>query len=210
MHCSKSKNPVNLLASCDGRILANGLQWLNAPPEWEFTEEGLTIVPNASSDFFRPYDRPPKDNCCLLYAEVRGDFTAVAQVTAQLVAFGDAAALTVRSKETQWAKLCLERSPIGEVSIVSVVTDPWSDDCNSELVTSCDSYLRLTRKGDLFGMHYSLDGAKWRFVRAFVLEIPRRAMVGIHAQAPFSAGCRVLFRSLTIAPEPIADFRSGV
>lgn len=200
---------MNLLADCDGMALANDMKWLNEPPEWGFNDAGLTIIPRASSDFFRPYDGPPKDNCCLLYKEITGDFTVAAQVTAHLVDFGDAAALTVRANEIQWAKLCLERSPIGEVSLVSVVTNPWSDDSNGEIVTSSECYLRLTRKGNVFGMHYSLDGTKWRFVRAFALEIPHRVMVGIHAQAPFTPGCRVVFGSLTISPEPVADFRSG-
>ena len=200
---------MNLLVDCNGMTLANDLKWLNEPPEWEFGDTGLRIVPRAPSDFFRPYDGPPNDNCCLLYRETTGDFTATAQVTAQLVDFGDAAALTVRASETQWAKLCLERSPIGEVSLVSVVTNPWSDDSNSEIVTSSECYLRLTRKGNVFGMHYSLDGTKWRFVRTFALELPPRVMVGIHAQAPFTPGCQVVFQSLTVSPDPVGDFRSG-
>ena len=200
---------MNLFAGCTGQSLTNGLQWLNEPPEWAFGDAGLTIVPRAPSDFFRPYDGPANDNCCLLYRGITGDFTAVAKVKADLVDFGDAAALTVRASETQWAKLCLERSPIGQVSLVSVVTNPWSDDSNSELVTRPECFLRLTRKGNLFGMHYSLDGISWRFVRTFGLELPAQVMVGVHAQAPFTPGCRVLFRSWTICAEPVADFRSG-
>ena len=200
---------MNLLTDCTDMTLANDLEWLNEPPEWEITDAGLRIVPRSPSDFFRPYDGPANDNCCLLYKKTVGDFTAATQVKAHLVDFGDAAALTVRANETQWAKLCLERSPIGQVSLVSVVTNPWSDDSNSELLTSPQCYLRLTRKGNVFGMHYSLDALKWRLVRAFALEIPSTVMVGIHAQAPFSPGCHVLFRSLTISPEPVADLRSG-
>ena len=200
---------MNLFVGCTGRSLANDLQWLNEPPEWEFSDAGLTIVPRAPSDFFRPYGGPANDNCCLLYKEIEGDFAAVTQVKADLADFGDAAALTVRADETQWAKLCLERSPIGQVSLVSVVTNPWSDDSNSELVTRPECFLRLTRKGNLFGMHYSLDGIGWRFVRAFGLELPAQVMLGVHAQAPFSPGSCVLFRSWTIRPEPVADFRSG-
>jgi len=92
---------MNLLEDCNGKTLANDLRWLNEPPEWEFEPAGLRIVPRAPSDFFRPYDGPPKDNCCLLYLETSGDFTATAQVTTQLLDFGDAAALTVRASETK-------------------------------------------------------------------------------------------------------------
>lgn len=200
---------VNLLADGRGQSLAHGLMWLNEPPEWRIDRDGLTIVPRAPSDFFRPYGGPANDNCCLLYKGITGDFTAMAHAKASLADFGDAAALTVRASETQWAKLCLERSPIGEVALVSVVTNPWSDDGNSELLTSPECHLRLTRKGNVFGMHYSRDGVKWRFVRSFGMELPARVMVGVHAQAPFTAGCRVLFRSLRISSRPVADFRSG-
>ena len=200
---------MNLLEACTGKALANGLEWLNEPPEWNVDDAGLSIVPGAPSDFFRPYGGQLNDNCCLLYKHIVGDFTATTQVTADLVEFGDAAALTVRATETQWAKICLERSPIGEISVVSVVTDPWSDDANNELVTTSECYLRLTRKGNVFGMQYSQDGTKWRFVRTFSLECPPAAMVGIHAQAPFTPGCRVVFQSFAISPEPVADLRSG-
>jgi regulation of enolase protein 1 (concanavalin A-like superfamily) len=200
---------MNLLADCKGTTLENDLRWLNEPPEWAFDGSGLKIVPSAPSDFFRPYGGEPKDNCCLLYREVRGDFTAIAQVSARLVDFGDAAALTVRASENQWAKLCMERSPIGDISLVSVVTNPWSDDSNNELLESPECFLRVTRKGNVFGMHYSLDGTKWRFVRTFALELPETVKVGIHAQAPLSPGSQVQFLSFRISPQPVADFRSG-
>ncbi|MEW6237990.1 MAG: DUF1349 domain-containing protein [Candidatus Omnitrophota bacterium] len=200
---------MDLLKDCKDGKLENGLKWLYEPQEWKIDNDGLSIVPPMPSDFFRPYGGTPIDNGSLLYKEFTGDFTAIAHARAELVDFGDAAALTVRVSETQWAKLCLERSPIGETSIVTVVTNPWSDDCNGELVTSPECYLRLTRKGSLFVMHYSLDGIKWRFARMFMMEISAKVMVGIHAQAPFSFGCKVCFRSFSISPQTISDFRSG-
>ena len=169
----------------------------------------MTIIPEAETDFFRPLSHPGSDSASLLYQRVSGDFTAATKVFADLVAFGDAGAITVRADKKNWAKLCVERSPIGEVSIVSVVTDPWSDDANNELLEEPEAYLCLTRKGDVFGMHYSLDGEKWRFVRTFALEMPAQVMVGVHAQAPFQGGCKATFDFFTISPEPVEDFRSG-
>jgi uncharacterized protein len=201
--------PMNLLSECRGMTLANNLKWLNEPSEWKADDGGLTIVPRSPSDFFRPYHGEPRDNACLLYKKITGDFTAIAQTTADLAGFGDAAALVVRAGESQWAKLCLERSPIGDLSLVSVVTNPWSDDSNSEILKTPNCYLRVTRKGNIFGMHYSLDGARWRFIRTCAIEMPGEAMVGIAAQAPFAEGCRVVFHSFAISPQPVADFRSG-
>ena len=115
----------------------------------------------------------------------------------------------MRVSGEQWAKICVERSPVGEVSIVSVVTDPWSDDANNELLATPEAHLRISRQGELFGMHYSLDGRAWRFVRAFALAAPAEVRVGVHAQAPFGDGCRARFDHLEIDPRAVADFRSG-
>ena len=199
---------MDLFAGCTEHQLANGLQWMREPPEWEFSSEGLKIVPEARTDFFRMGDQVV-DNACYLYVEMEGDFTLVAEAHAELVGFGDAAALMIRAREDLWAKLCLERSPIGDVSAVSVVTDGNSDDANNELLENPECYLRITRSGDVFGMHYSLDGTVWRFIRKFVLNMPETIKVGIHAQAPFVGGCQVLFTSLDLYGIPVADFRSG-
>jgi regulation of enolase protein 1 (concanavalin A-like superfamily) len=200
---------VNLFDGCHNQSLANGLTWLREPPEWRFDETGLTITPEAKTDFFRGYLHAPNDNACLLYVNVTGDFTAVTKAQAHLAGFGDAAALTVRASATQWAKLCLERSPIGDISAVSVVTNPWSDDANNELLDKPECYLRLTRSGDVFGMHYSVDGVKWRFVRTFGLVLPPTVMVGVHAQAPFVGGCSAGFGFFNLTHEAVKDFRSG-
>jgi regulation of enolase protein 1 (concanavalin A-like superfamily) len=200
---------MNLLAECRDTALANGLKWLNEPSDWKVEDERLIVIPHPGTDFFRPFGREGRDNGGLLYKRIAGDFTAVVHAKARLAEFGDAAALTVRSSGIRWAKLCIERSPVGDVSLVSVVTNPWSDDCNGELLTTPECYLRITRKDALFGMHYSLDGSLWRFVRTFALELPVEVMVGIHAQAPSAKGCEAVFSSFSISPEPVSDFRSG-
>lgn len=200
---------MNLFQGCSGRSLAHGLKWLREPPSWGFGPEGLEIVPAPRTDFFRPHGGEAADSACLLFAPVSGDFTAITEAEAELVGFGDAAALTVRSSPENWAKLCLERSPVGEVSIVSVVTDVSSDDANNELLSRPACLLRITRRGDVFGMHYSTGGDRWRFVRTFGLRMPLEIMVGVHAQAPFVGGARARFRRLEIRGGAVADFRSG-
>ncbi len=199
---------MNLFAGCNGKTLGNGLAWVREPVDWSFSERGLQIVPEEKTDFYRPFGGGGNDNAALLAKSVEGDFTIVTRAETQLVGFGDAAAVTVRAGEAQWAKLCLERSPTGETSAVSVVTDPWSDDANNELAPA-EIWLRITRKGNVFGMHYRVDGQRWRFVRTFAMEATPQLLVGIHAQAPFVGGCRVNFTHLELSREPVADFRSG-
>lgn len=200
---------MDLFQGCSGRMLANGLAWLREPPDWGFADGRLTVVPEGKTDFFRPFHGQAADNACLLYVPVAGDFTAVAEASAALAGFGDAAALTVRADPRRWAKICIERSPIGETSVVSVVTDGFSDDANNELLASPSCLLRLTRAGNVFAMHFRADGARWRFVRTFALELPAEVLVGIHAQAPFTAGCRAVFTRFTLERTAVRDFRSG-
>ena len=113
---------MDLFAGCSDRALSGRLAWLGEPESWRFTSQGLEITPRAQTDFFRPQEGAARDNAALLYTPVSGDFTAVVSAQAELKAFGDAAALTVRSSDRLWAKICIERSPFGDVSVVSVVT----------------------------------------------------------------------------------------
>jgi uncharacterized protein len=201
---------MNLFASCTGVNLGAGLRWLNEPPTWSFdADHRLSLEPQAKTDFFRSREQQARDDACMLYVPVQGDFTLSAHVAAHLVDFGDAAGLMVRGAPDCWAKLCVERSPVGEVAIVSVVTAPDSDDANGELLARPEAYLRLTRRGDLFGMHCSAHGDRWRFVRAFTLSAAKQLTVGLHAQAPFSGGCRATCDFLRLQDAGIADFRSG-
>ncbi len=83
----------------------------------------------------------------------------------------------------------------------------------AQLLENAECFLRLTRKGPNIGMHYSLTGkpSSWRLVRAFAIEnLPPTLMVGIHAQAPFTAGCSATFRLFELSPEPVLNLRSGL
>jgi len=198
-----------MFKGCEGKRLSTGLAWLHEPREWGFGQDGLEIVPEGKTDFFRPVVGGPVDNACLLYTWITGDFTAVADAHAVLAGFGDAAALTVRSDAERWAKICIERSPRGEISIVSVVTEGVSDDSNNEVLAAARASVRLTRTGNVFGMHYRAGAGAWRFVRTFGMEVPARVMVGVHAQAPFVSGCRATFTRFEVEPQGVSDLRSG-
>jgi uncharacterized protein len=200
---------LNLFSNCSGGHLTNGLQWLHEPKAWNFKNEVLCVEPYGKTDAFRKYKQPAKDDACFLYVEVKGDFTLITKLRLEATVFGDAGAITIRGDEKTWAKLCIERSPCGETSIVSVVTNEWSDDANNELLVAPEAYLRLIRVENLVGMHFSLDGETWRFVRAFGLEWPSTVNVGIQAQAPLQAGCRAYFEELKFSRKVVSDFRSG-
>lgn len=201
---------MNLLANLNENELPSGWAWISEPASWRQSDGTLRVEPAEHTDYFRsPDGSMARDNAPYLATRVSGDFTIVTRARVNLVGFGDAATIVVREREDLWAKLCLERSPIGDVSLVSVVTRGVSDDANSELVPEPTAYLRATRRGDVFAFHYSNDGSTWRFVRTFRMECAPEVYVGIAAQAPYANGCVVEFDQLELRAGAVRDFRSG-
>jgi len=145
----------------------------------------------------------------LLGTPPEGDFTFAAQVTPELRATFDAGVLLAWVDDTNWAKLCFERSPAGESMIVSVVTRGTSDDANGFIVNAPEARLRLSRVGKVLAFH-AHDGASWRFVRAFTLpRVTTELTVGFEAQSPTGDGCRVSFADITFELRTVADLRNG-
>ena len=120
----------------------------------------------------------------------------------------DAGALALWVDSDRWAKLCLERSPRGADMVVSVVTDGYSDDCNSAIVESEGAYLRITRRGPSWAFHWSSDGVTWALVRLFRFDVRGDVAVGFLAQSPTGPRCEVCFddvRYALAAPDHLRD-----
>ena len=200
---------IDLLASQSG---LSGFKWLNEAETWRMDQEAIMISSKAETDFFRsPRGAHPKDNAPFLYYPMQGDFSFSARIIANLKKFGDAGGLTIRQNPERWAKICIEKSPSGEINIVSVVTSGYSDDANNELLGTPDAFLRITRTGSLIGLHYSLDGKIWRFARTFRFEVPKGIplLAGIHVQSPYSTSCSAVFRKLVYSENTVENFKSG-
>jgi len=145
----------------------------------------------------------------LLGTPPEGDFTFAAEVTPDLRATFDAGVLLAWVDEANWAKLCFERSPAGEVMIVSVVTKGTSDDANGFIVNAPKARLRLARVGNVLAFH-AHDGNGWRFVRAFTLPgAATEVSVGFEAQSPTGDGCRVSYADIAFERRTVADLRNG-
>lgn len=121
----------------------------------------------------------------------------------------DAGVLALWSDSDHWAKLCFEFSPAGAPMVVSVVTNDYSDDCNSSLVTSDAVYLRVTRTGPAWAFHASSDGIRWDFVRLFRLNSAEPTRVGFLSQAPMGTACVAQFDEITFSHDVSPDLRDG-
>jgi len=122
----------------------------------------------------------------LLGTPPAGDFTLEAQVALDGDGLFDAAGLFVHAGDDHWAKLALELTGAGP-TIVSVVTQTTSDDCNSTVLAQKSVRLRIARLGEAIAFHADEGAGRWELVRVFRLRggSPR---VGLACQAPTGDG----------------------
>jgi uncharacterized protein len=188
------------------------LRWLVQPEAWESTDDSLSITAGPRCDLFVDpagsvsveVTSPP-----MLVCEPTGDFALSARVAVDFASTYDAGVLVLYRDESSWAKLCFERSPQEQPTVVSVVTRRVSDDCNHFAVDGNRVWLRIARGGDCFAFHASIDGDVWQLVRYFGLDDTAGISVGFLAQSPTGDGCRVAFDEIRYEPGRPADLRAG-
>ena len=153
---------------------------------------------------------PRNDAASALVFEVDGDFALSARVVVDFRSTFDAGVLCLWGGPDVWAKLCFERSPQGQVMVVSVVTNGFSDDCNSTIVEGGFVHLRVSRIGDAYAFHSSTDGLRWAFVRLFRLaDGSDDIRAGFLAQAPMGDSCAATFTDIRLMDAAPADLRDG-
>jgi uncharacterized protein len=204
---------MNLLENLTPELISErGLAWEHNPVRWEsLPEGGIRVTVPAKADYFRdPAGTLVKDNAPFLWLPVTGDFIAQAHVRPSFNSTYDSGVLMVRHDEQNWAKVCFEKTDFGTTAAVSVVTREVSDDANGADVTVADLWLQMVRAGNVFALHYALDGQNWRMVRVFHLEIPATVRVGVVTQCPVGPGTTVDLLSFSIDQRPIKNVRAGV
>lgn len=187
------------------------LRWQQAPVSWTRTgPDSLTITAGPSTDLFiDPAGTAPQLTAPRALTAVTGDYRFSAQVSCESAATFDAAVLLAWVAEDRWAKLCLERSPAGMMTVVSVVTRGVSDDSNSWPAPTGQTWLRISQHGPATALHASPDGHRWDLVRHFALGGTSPVHIGVLAQSPTGAGTTSHFRHLRFSSTPLPDIRNG-
>ncbi len=204
---------MNLLANLTpDQLAARELSWDHPPVKWELLPEGgIRVTVPARADYFRdPAGVFVRDNAPFLWKRVNGDFVAQAHVRPAFHTTYDSGVLMVRHDEQNWAKLCFERTDFGTTAAVSVVTRGVSDDANGVDLTAPDLWLQIARTGNIFALHYGLDGRSWRMVRIFQLLVPPTIQVGVVAQCPVGPGTTIDLLSFSVEQRTVANLRAGV
>ena len=172
-----------------------GLSWQVQPVEFGTGQDSLRVEAGPETDLFvDPGTEVEYLNAPRLVGQVRGDFTLAARVTGDFGSTFDAGVLLLWAGNDRWAKLCLELSPQGIPTMVSVVTRGVSDDCNSFATRGDDMWLRLARLGAAFAFHASVDGKEWELIRHFSLETGTEPFVGFLVQSPRGPGASLASR----------------
>ncbi|MDR6612890.1 DUF1349 domain-containing protein [Leifsonia sp. 1010] len=191
------------------------LSWTHTSGDAEYdpSTEALTLTAAAGVDWSNDALGAHSQHAAtaLTFGGPAGDFTLSARirVTGPRTTF-DAGALVLWSDDDHWAKLCFEYSPQGQPMVVSVVTDRYSDDCNSTCVTSGEVFLRVARVGEAWAFHSSADGIHWDFVRLFRLDAGAGAWkLGFLSQAPMGDTCTATFDRIALRQDRLADLRNG-
>lgn len=186
------------------------LHWLNQPQSRELSAEGqLTITAAARTDWFiDPQGAVNVSNAPALLFPATAPCLLSAQVMAKHVTTFDAGVLMIYESPSMWAKFCLELSPQGHPTIVSVVTKGVSDDCNAFAVDG-PLYMRVARLEQAYAFHVSQDGKRWDLIRYFRLEDTRNAQIGFEAQSPLGSSCTASFRDIRFEARLLTDLRSG-
>lgn len=190
---------MNLFDRCSEKTLCPELTWMNEPEHWCFkTNHSLAIIAPSKADFFiDPSGNSVRLSAPFLYTLVSGNFTMVTRVSVEMNNPYDSGCLMIMTDARRWAKLCIEYYN-NKPSIVSVVTNNYSDDCVSCKVESRNPYLRVTRAANCFTFSYSEDGHSWDMIRYFGLECPQEIKLGLVAQSPIGESCRMTFDEFNV------------
>lgn len=178
--------------------------------QYEVTEDGIQIYAPKKTDYFvNPADGKVKADAPFFYKEVEGDFILRAKVSHDFISTYDACVLLALDNEKLWAKACFEYTDLGTNSVVTVMTNERSDDANGVNVDGNEIWLQMSRKDDLFAIHYSYDGQDYMMARLCHLPMQKKIKVGLEAQSPIGDGGIRKFADVSLDLRGPADIRKG-
>ena len=185
------------------------LSWINKPLESRVNNKKITIVAgkgtnlfNSPSGYFKCCDFP------FYGTKVVGDFIMTCQINPIFNHVYDLGCIVVWENEDKWIKFAYEMTDNGEPAVVSIRTDVYSDDCNGHMVEG-PCWFRISRKDNVFALHYSKDKEVWNLARIFRIEMKEDVLVGVSAQCPSGQKFSVEFNELEITDYYFTNQRSG-
>ncbi|MDY4592476.1 MAG: DUF1349 domain-containing protein [Eubacteriales bacterium] len=177
---------------------------------YEEIEKGIKAFALPNTDYFvNPESDAVVANAPFFYKEVTGDFVLRSKVSLDFKSTYDACVLLALDNERLWAKACFEMSDYGIPTVVTVMTNGRSDDANCTSIDGNEVWLQLSRKGNTFAVHYSLDGVLFQMARLTYLPMANTIKVGFVAQSPMGIGGERVFNNVDLMNVSLTDIRNG-
>lgn len=179
--------------------------------KFELNGNRLAIEAIPKADFFvNPVDGSVKADAAFVYEEVEGDFICRAKITLEHKSMFDAGVLLALQDDAHWAKACFEMGDYGFKSVCCVMTNGLSDDGNGITVDGNTIWLQLARTGNVFSVHYSLDGTHFYMARLCSMPLSKKLKVGFVSQSPAGNGVKALFEDFSIENKGLRNPRAGI
>ncbi|MFM5532593.1 DUF1349 domain-containing protein [Aeromonas veronii] len=174
-------------------------RWLNEPAEWHQTDDGLQVVTDQQTDFWRSTWYGFERHSGHLYGcEVAGEFTFQVCVEGEFTTLYDQAGLMLLQDEAHWLKAGIEYND-DQPMIGSVLTNPRSDWATGIFPGNPRRFwLRLTRLADCLRLQYSTDGKVWPLLRLAPFPPSERCFIGVMCCTPERQGLAVRFSDLRL------------
>ncbi len=177
--------------------LMTQMKWFNEPISYTIVDSTLSVTVGPETDFFNnPEDSSIAESAPLLYKTIGGDFLVRALIQPDFSSQWNAVSLMIHQDSLSWIKFAFENSDATGPSIVSVVTRNTSDDANGVVLNEKDKiWLAIAKKGNLYAMHWSVDGNDYKMARLTTLPELDSVKIGIEFQAPLekNANHKLLF-----------------
>ena len=187
------------------------LTWLGQPGNATITDDQVTLRAGPETDWFNDPDATTRLATAPVFRfTVSEDCKVSAKITVDFGATFDAGVLFVHQGDEDYAKLCFERSPLGDNTMVSVVTRGVSDDANGPIIEGNVVWARVSVYRDVVAFHWSSTGHRWHLLRFFALRTPHRATsIGFSTQSPTGPGCTATFSNINYTPGAPINIRDG-
>lgn len=170
--------------------------------------ERIEIEAPVKTDYFRDICSDYSvGNAPFYNTPVTGDFILRCKIHPNFQHTYDAGCLMIYHSDRKWIKFAFEQTDLGYTSVVSVVTNGYSDDANGEKISGPSLWLQVVRRENNWALHYSLDKINWKMVRYFRLDLDQTVKAGICAQSPAGKGCSVIFSNLQVLDNNYENIR---
>ena len=176
-------------------------RWLNEPAEWHQTSDGLQVVTDKQTDFWRStWYGFERHSGHLHGCEVAGEFTFQVCVEGEFTTLYDQAGLMLLQDEAHWLKAGIEYND-AQPMIGSVLTNPRSDWATGIFSGNPRRFwMRLTRLADCLRLQYSTDGKVWPLLRLAPFPPSESCFIGVMCCTPERQGLAVRFSDLRLTP----------